>query len=740
MTYSLEVTGVCGYRQYLNYTLDVNQRPVASATSNTPRCVGSSINLTGSGGATYNWSGPNGFSSTSATPVISSASALNAGTYSLTVTSAAGCTSTTSTSVTVNANPTANAGSTQTIPFGTNTTLNGSASGGSGSYLYAWSPSGLLVSSNVANPTTTNLTATTVFTLTVTDQATGCTSTSQVTINITGGAVSVNASASASSVCSGNGVTLTAIASGGSGSYTYSWSSNPAGFSSTDDNPYTIPSTTTIYTVTVNDGFNSAVSSVSVTVYSLPTATATNTGPYCAGQNIQLNASGGTTYLWSGPNGFSSSLSNPLITNSTSLQAGTYSVTVTNSNGCVDSENTTVVVNPVPDAVVSNGGPYCAGETVQLTAGGGGTYSWAGPAGFSSSSATPTITAATTGVSGTYTVVVTGSGGCTDVASTVVTVNPLPSVICSNNGPCCTGDSILLSALGASDYTWAGPGGFSSNSQTPVLTSAQLTHAGTYTVVGTDLNGCMNSANTTVVVNQSPDVSIAGDNELCDGETVVLTATGAANYSWNTGAATASITIGGIASDTYIVTGSNGSCTDIDSISVTVHAAPIADAGSDTTITEGESVQLNGSGGVTYVWSPPDNLTDATIANPVCNAEDTTTYILTVTNEFGCTDTDTIMIRVDGDCGSIYVPNAFSPNDDNKNDVFGVMNRCLETLILKVFNQWGNLVYETNDPWAYWDGNIEGNMSESGIYSYWYEGTLRDGTKVNGQGNVVLIR
>jgi len=740
MTYSLEVTGVCGYRQYLNYTLDVNQLPVAAATSNSPRCVGSSINLTGSGGATYNWSGPNGFSSTSATPVISSASALSAGTYLLTVTSAAGCSSTTSTTVSVNANPTANAGITQTIPFGTNTTLAGSASGGSGSYLYAWSPSGLLLSSNVANPTTTNLTATTVFSLTVTDQVSGCTSTSQVTVNITGGALSVNASASASSVCNGNGVTLTALASGGSGSYTYSWSSNPAGFSSSDDNPYTIPTTTTIYSVTVNDGFNSAVSSVSVTVYALPTATATNTGPYCAGQNIQLNASGGTTYLWSGPDGFSSSLANPLIPNSTTIQSGTYSVVVTNANGCVDGESTTVVVNPVPDAVVSNGGPYCAGETVQLSASGGGTYAWAGPAGFSSSSATPAISAATVAASGTYTVVVTGAGGCNDVASTVVTVNILPSVVCSNNGPYCTGDTVFLSALGASDYSWAGPAGFSSSSQTPLLANASLTHAGTYTVVGTDLNGCMNSANTTVVVNQSPDVHIAGDNELCASETVVLTASGATNYSWNTGAATSSITIGGIASDTYIVTGTLGSCTDIDSISVTVHPDPVAEAGADTTITEGESVQLNGSGGVTYAWSPPDYLSDPAIANPVCSAEDTTTYVLTVTNEFGCTDTDTIIIRVDGDCGSIYVPNAFSPNGDTKNDVFGVMNRCLETLTLKVFNQWGNLVFETEDPLARWDGNIDGNMSESGIYSYWYEGTLRDGTQVKGQGNVVLIR
>jgi len=298
----------------------------------------------------------------------------------------------------------------------------------------------------------------------------------------------------------------------------------------------------------------------------------------------------------------------------------------------------------------------------------------------------------------------------------------------------------MLSALGASDYTWAGPAGFSSSSQTPEITTAQLSHAGTYTVVVIDLNGCMNSANTTVTVNQTPDISISGDAEICEGETTVLSASGATSFVWNTGAVTPSITIGGITTATYVVTGTTGNCSDTDSISITVNPNPAANAGADTTIEEGQTVQLNGSGGGTYAWSPPDNLSDPSIADPVCDANDTTIYILTVTNQYGCTDTDTVVVRVDGNCGSIYVPNAFSPNGDLKNDVFGVMNRCLETLDLKVYNQWGNLVYETTDPNGRWDGNFDGSMSESGIYSYWFDGTLRDGTPVNGQGNFVLIR
>ncbi len=740
MTYSLEVTGVCGHRQWLNYTLDVNQLPEVTASSNSPLCAGNLLNLTGGGAQAYQWSGPNSFSSTSANPSIASVSAVNAGMYFVTGTDANGCSSTASTGVTINTNPTVNAGSDQTIPNGTSTSLNGSASGGSGVYSYSWSPSALVTSPNSSATNTVNLSSSTVFTLTVTDLTTGCVSTSQVTINISGGPLQLAISSSAPAVCGGSSVSLNALASGGSGSYTYSWSSNPAGFTSSSSNPIVTPSGTTTYIVSVWDGFNTVVDSVTVGVYSLPIATASNTGAYCVGETIDLSGGGGLFYTWSGPEGFSSSSNNPNFAPADSIHAGVYSVTVTDANGCSSTASTTVVVYNMPDIVISGAGTYCVGDTLILSASGGVSFLWSGPDGYSAMGAVASVEGLVSVNEGTYTVTVSSAEGCVSQASIFVEVNPLPVVAALNGGPYCVGDTAFLSAGGASDYIWSGPQVFSSSSQAPHFIAATIAESGVYTVIGTDINGCSNTAQTTVVINPSPNLLISGSDTLCSGSMLTLFATGADSYEWSNGSATSSVNEVVFSGGYYSVTGTIGNCSDDDSILVVVHPSPIANAGSDSTLSQGESVELNGSGGIVYSWTPPDFLSDPSSASPVCTPEYDIMYILTVFNEFGCSDTDTIFIRMDEDCGSLYVPNAFSPNQDGKNDVFGVFNRCIQEIDLKVFNQWGNLVYHSTDPAGRWDGLYGGTDADSGIYSYYFTGKLSDGSAVSGQGNVVLIR
>lgn len=740
MTYSLEVTGVCGHRQWLNFTQTVNPLPSASASSNGPICAGDNLNFTGSGGTAYQWSGPNGFNSTEQNPTLSGVSTSAGGTYSLTVTDANGCSSNTSTAVTVNSNPISDAGTDQTISNGANTTLNGSGSGGSGSYSYAWTPSALVTNPSSASTGTVNLSSSTVFTLTVTDLSTGCSSSSQVTINISGGPLDVNLSASAPSVCGGNSVTLGALGTGGSGSYSYSWTSNPAGFSSSAQNPTVIPTGTTTYIVSVWDGFNTVVDSVVVGVYAPPVATAGNTGDYCMGEVIQLNGNGGGTYSWTGPNGFSNNTQNPSIGVATAQNEGNYQLIVTDGNGCTDTTNTTVVINDLPTVSVSGAGNYCEGDTVIISASGGQDYEWSGPDGFSSSSSANSLLQVSTNATGNYVVTVTNAAGCSVVGQLNIIVNPQPVVSASNGGPYCSGDSIYLSASGAADYEWSGPGGFAETSQTPVIENATTLMNGNYTVTGTDNNGCQATSSTVLVVYETPNTLIAGNDSVCEGQLLVLTASGAGSYVWNDGSVSASISINALSSGMYSVTGTTGSCSSVDSINIVVLPSPTAYAGEDTLLQQGASVQLTGSGGIIYSWSPPDGLSDPNSPNPICTPQDSMMYILTVTNAFGCSDTDTVIIRMDAECGNIYVPNAFSPNQDGRNDVFGVFNRCLTELELSVFNQWGNPVFTTSDPSAVWDGIFNGHDAESGIYSYYYHAVLSDGTMVEGKGNVVLIR
>ena len=170
--------------------------------------------------------------------------------------------------ISVNSVPTADAGEDQSIPNGTSTILNGNASGGSGSYSWHWEPSNLLIDSNVQNPTTVNLTTSVLFTLTVSDSY-SCNSFDEVFVNVSG-SLTIIASAIPESVCTNEMVQLSAYAGGGSGSYMYSWTSDPVGFTSDLQNPVVYPSVSTTYTVEVNDGVSTISDEVSVTVNPLP--------------------------------------------------------------------------------------------------------------------------------------------------------------------------------------------------------------------------------------------------------------------------------------------------------------------------------------------------------------------------------------------------------------------------------------------------------------------------------------
>ena len=189
--------------------------------------------------------------------------------------------------------PVANAGPNQVLGYGSSTTLNGSATGGSGSFSWHWEPASFLINPDIQNPVTVNLTSSILFNLTVTDQVSSCTGTSQVLITITGGPLSVTTTADPNPLCLGNDVQLFALASGGTGNYSYNWSSIPPGYTSTIQNPVTSPSSTTIYVVSVFDGFATVGDSVTVAVIPLPGIPSRPAGPDSV--NLEVTSSSGYT-------------------------------------------------------------------------------------------------------------------------------------------------------------------------------------------------------------------------------------------------------------------------------------------------------------------------------------------------------------------------------------------------------------------------------------------------------------
>jgi gliding motility-associated-like protein len=658
-TYSVTVT-VAGCTSVAGTTsVTVNPIPATPApSSNSPICVGATLNLTTTAvaGATYSWTGPNGFTSSSQNPSIAGATTAATGTYSLTIT-VNGCTSAAGTvTATVNSAPaTPTAGS--NTPVCTGTTLNLTASTIAGA-TYSWTgPNGF--TSTLQNPTISNITAAGAGTYTVTANN-GCASSPATTIVVVNATPATPTAGSNSPICDGSTLNLTSNAVAGA---TYSWT-GPNGFTSASQNPSIANATTAAsgtYSVNVIvNGCTSANGTVAVTVNPIPASPVPGSNsPICAGSTLNLTATtvGGATYSWSGPNGFSSTLQNPSISNATTAASGTYTVTSTVA-GCTSPPATVVVtVNAIPATpTASSNSPICAGSSLNLTANtvAGATYSWIGPNLFFSTTQNPSIANATTAASGTYSVTITVNGCASAAGTTSVTVNPIPATPApSSNSPICVGATLNLTttAVAGATYSWNGPNGFTSSLQNPNITNATLAASGTYTLTVT-VNGCTSPAGTvTVAVNSPPSAPTAGSNSpVCTGTSLNLTASTivGATYSWTgPGGFTSTLqnpTINNVTAamaGTYSVTANNGCASSAGTVLVVVNATPAAPtASSNSPLCVGSTINLNSNvvAGATYSWTGPNGFTASTQNTTIPNATtaDGGTYSVTVTVN-GCT-------------------------------------------------------------------------------------------------------
>lgn len=161
---------------------------------------------------------------------------------------------------------------------------------------------------------------------------------------------------------------------------------------------------------------------------------------------------------------------------------------------------------------------------------------------------------------------------------------------------------------------------------------------------------------------------------------------------------------------------------------------------SDTAIKFNQSIVLTATNALTYTWSPKYSISAVTGSVVTVNPTKSTQYIVTGRNSKRCFSSDTINVNVFEDCGDMFVPNAFSPNDDNVNDVLLVRGVCLETLTFMVFNRWGEKVFETNDVNVGWDGTFNGEKMNTGVFVYRLEGKTYEGKGFSLKGNITLMR
>ena len=655
----------------------------------TGNCATISANITGGTSPfTYSWN-PAG-QTTSSIVVCPSATTV----YTVTITDAASNTATDTAVVTVNSSPVATVSSPVTICAGSSYTL---TAGGGGTY--SWIPGGQTTSSVTVSPT-----ATTNYSVIVTNPS-GCKDTASTSITVT---PMINPTVNPAVICAGDSAIITA-----SGGNSYSWSTG-----NTTSSITVSPTTTTSYTVLVTAGSCTATAVATVTVTTSITAVINGNNSICFGNSVTLAASGGTTYSWS-----TGATSATIIV--TPASSSTYSVIVS-SGTCADSTSITVTVNPLPTAVVSPNVTICSGNFTTLTASGGTSFSWSTGSIFPSIGVNP---ATTTG----YTVQVTDANGCTDTASVLVTVNPGPAAAVTGNTLLCLGETATLNASGGTGYSWNTGATTGSISVTPPSTGST-----TYTVIVTDASGCTDDTSITVTASPPPVAAITGNDTICAGDNTLLTASGGGTYIWNTGSTSSSITVS--TGGTYSVVVSIGNCADSASFNVTVMPNPTANAGVNVVINIGQSVTLSAAGGGTYSWAPSTGLSCVNCPNPVASPTSTTAYCVYVTDAFGCTDSDCITVTVEINCDAVYVPNAFSPNDDGENDVFYVYGNCITEMKLLIYNRWGEKVHEGIDPKQGWNGNYRGRVEDSSVFAYYLIYKQLNGEDGQKKGNISLVR
>ncbi|MEW6469998.1 MAG: PKD domain-containing protein [Bacteroidota bacterium] len=522
---------------------------------------------------------------------------------------------------------------------------------------------------------------------------------------------------------------------------TWSWNFGDAS-ASTQQNPshfYAAPGSYTV-TLIVGSSFGCTdTTSMVITVQPSPVAVF-NAPPVCFNgttvftDSSYISSGSIVSWSWNFGDASTSTLQNPTHLYSS---PGSYNVTliVTSAAGCIDTLVQQVVVNPLP--VVALGADLSACDSVVLNAGNPGlSYLW------SNSATTQTITVY---AGGSYSVVVTDANGCTGTDAINVIINSAPMVTLGNDVTQCGGTVTLNAGNPGSSYLW------SDGSTTQSLV---VSVSGSYTVTVTDVNGCTGTDVLNVTINPVPNAAFAALGAcLADGiqfqDNSTVASGSIVSWQWFFGdlgqdsvqnplhyyAATGNYAV------TLIVT-TNAGCMDTITQAATVNPSPTAGFTADQTIVvilQTVNFYDNSVGAVSWYWDFGDSTGTSTLQNPSYNYTSGGTYTVmqVVTNSFGCTDTAFFEVIV---TMPPVVPNGFSPNGDGKNDVLYVLGGPYKFLEFSIYNNWGELIFKSNNQAMGWDGTRDGVRQPMSVYVYTVIAVTEDDKEHKLEGDVTLLR
>jgi gliding motility-associated-like protein len=605
---------------------------------------------------------------------------------------------------------------------------------GSGNYTFNWS--------NGSTTNTANNLGTGVVNVTVTDNGQACTQDTSLNIS-SNSSLAVSFSNQVNPTCAGNDGSITVTLAGGTAPYqiTIDTGGTPVVLNSPIAGSQNVPNLHAgTVSVSVTDGqgcsANATATLTAPTNCCQVTVSAVLVQPNCGVSDGSItltaqNGSGSYTYLWS----------NTATTSAiTSVGVGTYSVTITDigfANCNIDttfnlSNANAPVINGV--TVVDASCPGVNNGSLTINASGGtGNYTYLWNTG-GTINPLPNLTGATN-----YRFTVTDAVGCQAAGNATVGQGTGITVNLGNDTVICIGTPVSIDGTtpGAVTYAW------STAQFTPAIT---VNDSGLYVLTVTDAAGCTATDDKLVRFGGAFSVTILEPVTICPGGSSVMqiqNPTSNVSYLWSTGASGTSITV--TDTGTYSVTATilNG-CAATDDAIVT-YAPPIdIDLGATIEAYEGQYITLNftttaSTTGATYLWTPDTWLSCTTCPTPSAIATDDIIYRLQFTDNRGCEATDTVRVRVIGDF-YVFMPNAFSPNGDGNNDLLFPYTNGVKLIEWKLFNRWGEKVFQSNSVTQGWDGTYRGKEAPMNNYVYTLTVVFLNDKTENYKGTVLLLR
>jgi gliding motility-associated-like protein len=759
--YTVTIGGANSCTAQATVNLGILPLPAVSAIGATV-CSGKSATLQANGATSYIWTGTGPpYSSATQNAIFAPVTNTLVKTFTVVGLGANSCTASATASLLALVNPTASAGNNTVVCFGSTATFTSSGAGVGGSYSWAGPNSYASSAQNASVPNVTN-TSVSFYAVTVT-AANGCTSSAVVSLNSKS---NPTVNATFTPACLGSTATLSAVGVGNTFGWTHTWTPVGTGMNVTVPNPTLVvnsltPVTYTVIVTATNGCKDTAITTL--TTFSLPIISATST-LVCLNQPFTITASGGATYTWTLPSGSNGgSGSNYFIPIVNNLSIGDYTVKGKEGiNGCTNIAVANINTLALP-AIIPTGTIVCIGQPATLKSSGGinGGYSWVGPGSYTSSSQNAFIPQASNQLPVDYTVAGTGVNGCTNSAVASLSTFALPEPTCAAlpDGRFCFGETIDLRGDGASTYTWTGPFNYYSPIKNVMIPVYDMRQQGTYTLSVIDSRGCFNYTTIAIQIDPLPDGTLTNDNKV-NGCVPFC-----ANFSFNSQSTYTFINVEINGKTTYtasifnhcvsntvnpvtiLLTDVQG-CSNKITTSIFGHPKPVADfdylplkpvEGVDEVKFRNNSI---GEQLVKWDWFFVSNKDDYSPAkNPIYVFDNQGSYpvAMIATNTWGCKDTVVKTVLIDGDI-KLYVPNSFTPDGDNLNDIFQPKGLGIKKYDFTIYDRWGQQVFRTSDFAKGWDGSVNGKQSTDDVYIWRIVAVDINGKVKELTGHVNLLR